>query len=230
MTQAELTQFGKRLKELRLKNNLSEKELAKAYVRKKGIVQLKSGTIEAWEKGEQKPNNKNIEILADILCVTKEELLGTIEIKKTPKGYVQPLIKEYLSRYDGEPIWCERTINSGEYALIDITNNVLRFSDGTILPIHKINFKIKRCPAPFSFGVDATATPITRMKIETYKKLWVEPCGGDYLLRQRLKGWYERDFDWNGVKNAAGVRFSYCDYGVTWLGYEEPIEYEEENK
>ncbi len=228
MTQAELTQFGKRLKELREKNNLSEKELAKAYVRKKGIVQLKSGTVEAWEKGEQKPNHTTLEILSDILCVSEDELLGTIEIKKAPQGYNQSIMKEYLNCYDGEPIWCERTINGGEYALVDISNNVIRFSDGTTLPIHKINFKIRRCPAPFSFGVDASATPITKMKIETYEKLWVEPCGGSYLLRQRLKGWYDRDFDWNGVKNASGIRFSYRDYGVTWLGYKEPIEYKEE--
>jgi len=62
-----------RLKELRLKEKLTLQQVAKVL----GVSQF---SIIRWEKGETSPNAEKLKMLADLLHVTPNDLLG-VELK-----------------------------------------------------------------------------------------------------------------------------------------------------
>ena len=66
---ADMSLLSKRLKELRIKNNLSQNELAKN-------VNLSQPAINHWELGNRTPNAKAIIALAKYFGVTTDYLLG----------------------------------------------------------------------------------------------------------------------------------------------------------
>lgn len=61
--------FPERLKEMRLKRGLTQKELGEK-------VGVKQNTFTNWEKGKREPNFDNLIKLANILNTTTDELLG----------------------------------------------------------------------------------------------------------------------------------------------------------
>ena len=60
--------FGKKLQELRKKNNYSQEELAE-------LIGVARQTISKWELGETSPDLKQIAILSKTLNVSLEELI-----------------------------------------------------------------------------------------------------------------------------------------------------------
>ena len=61
--------FTKRLKELRQKNNLTQKELS-------DILGISQGSYANWENGKREPSLDNVVKLSKILDTTTDELLG----------------------------------------------------------------------------------------------------------------------------------------------------------
>lgn len=71
--------FGKKLQELRKKNNYSQEELAE-------LIGVARQTISKWELGETSPNLKQATILSKTLNVSLEELINNKqEVKHTNK-------------------------------------------------------------------------------------------------------------------------------------------------
>ena len=65
----EMVDLGNRLKTLRLRKGLSQKELARQ-------VGVTKSTISAYEKGDRKPPYENLVLLARIFHVSTDYLLG----------------------------------------------------------------------------------------------------------------------------------------------------------
>ena len=64
-----MSKFSERLKELRIDNNLSQEQLAKA-------VGLSNTAIVYWENGQRVPNANAVIVLAEYFEVTTDYLLG----------------------------------------------------------------------------------------------------------------------------------------------------------
>lgn len=64
--------FSDRLKELRKKNRLTQKELAEQ-------IGIKQNSYSDWETGKNEPNLENIVKLSKILDTTTDELLGMVK-------------------------------------------------------------------------------------------------------------------------------------------------------
>lgn len=78
----ELVQIGTRIKELRLKRGLKQKELADK-------VQIPYSTFANYENNKREPNQEQIEKIADALGVTSYNLLGI-----STEQLLQPLKNE----------------------------------------------------------------------------------------------------------------------------------------
>ena len=63
--------FGKILKELRTKNDMSQKELADE-------MNIERTKVVRWETGKYEPNLNELEKIADLFNVTADYLLGRI--------------------------------------------------------------------------------------------------------------------------------------------------------
>ena len=75
--------FGDYLKQIRLENDLSQKELA-------AKMKVNNYTISDWERGRTQPRPFDILLLSYVLEVSTDELLGFDDPK------VQEKIKEHL--------------------------------------------------------------------------------------------------------------------------------------
>lgn len=70
--------FPTRLRELRKRKNLTQKELAK-------ILQVSQQTIGSWEVGRAEPNTEVINSIADFFNVTGDYLLGRSDLREPKK-------------------------------------------------------------------------------------------------------------------------------------------------
>lgn len=68
--------FSKKLKELRLKANLTQKEIAES-------LHISQPSYQQWESGRRKPTLTTLEMFSDFFDVSIEELLsdGTVRIE-----------------------------------------------------------------------------------------------------------------------------------------------------
>ena len=68
--------FSKKLKELRLKSNLTQKEIAEK-------LNISQPAYQQWESGRRKPTLTTLEMFSDFFDVSIEELLsdGTVRIE-----------------------------------------------------------------------------------------------------------------------------------------------------
>jgi len=64
-----MSEFGERLREARIKRSMNQKELAER-------INLKQASISQFEKGQRMPTPANIDLLAQILEVPREQLAG----------------------------------------------------------------------------------------------------------------------------------------------------------
>lgn len=69
--------FATRLKELRLANGYSQKQLAEQ-------VEVTAQSVSLWERGPRKPDNKTIGMLCFVLNSNKEYLLGLTDEYRPP--------------------------------------------------------------------------------------------------------------------------------------------------
>jgi len=89
--------FSIRLKELRDKNNLSQKEFAK-------ILNVSTGTVGNWEVGLREPDFKMLIKIADIFNVSCDYMLGRFsggdgDEEKLKNVAVTPVEEEMLSQF-----------------------------------------------------------------------------------------------------------------------------------
>ena len=66
------TKIDKRIKELRLENNLNQTELAL-------LCNVKQSCVSKWERGETFPDAETIILLTEIFKVSADYLLGIID-------------------------------------------------------------------------------------------------------------------------------------------------------
>ncbi len=66
------TQIDKRIRELRLENNLNQTELAL-------LCSVKQSCVSKWERGETYPDPETIILLTEIFKVSADYLLGIID-------------------------------------------------------------------------------------------------------------------------------------------------------
>ena len=76
--------FGARLKELRKRNNLTQKELAEQ-------IGIKQNSYSDWENGKTEPSFENLIKLADLFEVSLDCLLGREQMKVKKRSPAQSL-------------------------------------------------------------------------------------------------------------------------------------------
>lgn len=86
--------FKDRLKQLRLKNKLTQQDIANHF-------QTSPQSYAQWEKGLRKPSAENLQKLADFFNVSTDYLLGQTDIPNSPD--IDTAIDNSVA-YDGAPI------------------------------------------------------------------------------------------------------------------------------
>lgn len=109
--------FSIRLKELRLKHNLSQKEFAK-------ILNVSTGTVGNWEVGLREPDFKMLVKIADIFDVSCDYLLDRYspdgDSGKT-RAFITPAEEEMLSEFRNVG---KRLGAGGQQAIISIARTL----------------------------------------------------------------------------------------------------------
>lgn len=110
--------FPERLKEMRLKRGMTQKELGEK-------VGVKQNTFTNWENGKREPNFDNLIKLAEFLNVSVDKLLGVkIEDNQTAIGMFE-LLEEYLDDQCDNISFLESDYRAGyEQALEDVSEFV----------------------------------------------------------------------------------------------------------
>lgn len=229
--------LSKQLLSLRIAAGISQKDLAVQIAQIMNKPNFRLANISDWETGKRIPREKYLHALAKIYHIEPEYFIQdklddipfTLKRMLPKKLLITP--NENLSFYDGEPIWCEYSeLNKKpEWAIIDGNNRVLRFKDGNILPFSNIDFRIYHAPTPFLYGCTPYSVPLTVEEIKNMDNVWVEMIGGDYIDRQRVKGWYYYNKEINAVerkqKNRICRALPLTSYGETWCAYKNSVDY-----
>ena len=121
-----LNMFSIRLKELRMKNGLSQRELA-------NVFKVSTGTVGNWEVGSREPDFSTIIKLADYFRVSVYYLIGRSDNSTNQvgsKGTEQ--IGESFSTEEKQLIKDYRTLNFACKKLVKQTIETLKNSSGTI--------------------------------------------------------------------------------------------------
>lgn len=119
-----LNMFSIRLKELRMKNGLSQRELANAF-------KVSTGTVGNWEVGSREPDFSTIIKLADYFRVSVDYLIGHSDNSTNQvgaKGTEQ--IGESFSTEEKQLIKDYRTLNFACKKLVKQTIETLKNSSG----------------------------------------------------------------------------------------------------
>jgi transcriptional regulator with XRE-family HTH domain len=89
--------FSKRIKELRILNNLTQKELAE-------LLGISYSAVGQWESGRNTPTAKMLEKIADILKTDVNYLLGTETVQQSllEKRLIQAGLKDKLNNLTPE--------------------------------------------------------------------------------------------------------------------------------
>lgn len=91
MVSANRKKFGQRLRSLRDKRNLTQKELAKVF-------NLSESAIGMYERGEREPSLEVLEGFADYFEVSLDYLAGKVDYPK--KTVLTPDLIDYLEKQD----------------------------------------------------------------------------------------------------------------------------------
>lgn len=109
--------LSKRLKQLRLSNNLTQTEMAK-------ILGTSQPSYQKWEKGVRTPTPKNLEKIANFFNTSVDYLLGKTDIKNNSdidEEALEQSLKKSIG-FNGKPPTDEE-IQNMKSALIDYLKN-----------------------------------------------------------------------------------------------------------
>ncbi len=115
--------FSLKLKELREKKGVSQRDVAEA-------LKISKGSIGMWESTDRIPNAKQLNLLADFFGVSVDELLGRDEI--TPEERAQgarETIKKSITPIEDEMLYAFREVEKklgvkGQRAVIDVAESM----------------------------------------------------------------------------------------------------------
>ncbi|HEM9612232.1 TPA: helix-turn-helix domain-containing protein [Streptococcus agalactiae] len=109
--------FPERLKELRKKSNLTQKDMAEYF----GTSQP---SYQAWESGKRNPNSESLDKIANFFNVSTDYLLGNTNIKNTnmiDEAKLDKAINDSLG-FNGKPATLEEKENMKEVLRIYLEN------------------------------------------------------------------------------------------------------------
>lgn len=118
-----IMKFSLKLKELREKKGVSQRDVAEA-------LKISKGSIGMWESTDRIPNAKQLNLLADFFGVSVDELLGRDEI--TPEERAQgarETIKKSITPIEDEMLYAFREVEKklgvkGQRAVIDVAESM----------------------------------------------------------------------------------------------------------
>lgn len=167
-------------------------------------------TASNWETGQKQPTLERVTKIAEILGVSIAYLLGVDE----QVAWTEPISMDTLYIMHRRPVW----LQSYGWALVNIVEKVLVFSDKSTVGFDAINEPIYAVPPAFALGLRGAGTPLDPDKITNLKRVWVEPVTPDVELGAELRGWYM--LHGRLVQNEYGNRFYLDTYGAKWLAFE----------
>lgn len=237
LTDDERLLVGQRIKELRTKNEMTQNDLGINFAKFLGRdKKFRYSTICGWENGNV-PRQKTLYLLADFFNIEPsyfflEEASMTQSVLS---GHFVPVkkVKEQLRMYDGLPVWCSFKEESnvslcGKWGMVDVQAGVIIFSSRNYVSFENINFDIYRQPVQFSYALESNGTPLSLSILKKKKKVWIEPLNGDFETRQHSKGFGQYNKTLNIVALDNGLNYSLDSYGVAFLAFEDPCDYEKE--
>ena len=223
-----------RLKELRKQHNMSQDEFAIAFSKFIKRKPYRRSTVSTWETNKTPPKNI-LKQIAAFYGIPYNEIVTDEEPEETIDMENSVVVKaDDLWKYDHEPVWClfhescGGYDNYGRWGLIDASSKKIIFSASHNIPFHNINFKMYRRPLPFSFPADAISRPLSVKEVALRKKIWIEPIGGDYQMRQMTKSWGKYQKATDSILCDTGIFYPMQMYGKSFLAFSEPCEYKEQ--
>ena len=100
--------------------------------------------------------------------------------------------------------------------MVNTEENMLRFSDGSLLPLADAA-RVYAIPPAFAIAAAPTGMPLQKIELSEYDSVWVEPISTDTALRRELRGWYRVEDRY--AENEVGQRFYFDFYGAKWLAF-----------
>lgn len=199
--------ISKRIFYLRTKRNMTQSEFAAAlaaYIHKDH--QFRYSTVSNWENGHP-PRQKMLFCIADFFQVPPETFYLTEDgsfpknsahfVKVSSANDTEEEICRKLAQFDGQPVWCalgggEMNLGAvGKWGLVCLEYRSIIFSVTNIVSFSKINFPVYKRPIQFEYAFESCGDSLTADEVKRSRKVWLEPLGGDYSLRQRMKGFGE---------------------------------------
>ena len=238
LSQDEKEIVGKRIRELRIKAGMTQSDIAEAFANYLGREKkFRYSTICGWEKGNI-PRQKTLYDLADFLGISPSYFMldkSSLGQNITEERMIKiKKVSEQLKMYDGLPVWCsfidQNEIGSlcGKWGIVDMYEKKIVFSSTSVVRFDDINFQIYRQPIQFSYSIEATSEPLSLSVLMKRKKIWVEPLNGSYETRQLAKGYGTVNKALNLIVMDNGIHYSIKNYGVSFLAFDDPCDYEPE--
>ncbi len=237
-TALEKEEIGEKIAILRKKMGYTQSELGQLFAEFIGRKEpYRYTTVCTWEAGTKLPSEKILYDLANFFCIEPKEFYLDVSsaqhiISQSETSLSQKEL-EFGKLYDGMPVWCsyERMGNNsfvGKWGIVDATNRCIVFSSNQAVRFSNINFEVYRKPVQFEYSLEAKGHALSPSKVKTKKRVWVEPLGGTYDARQLSKGYgtYNRMNDSVMLDN--GLIYPLGMYGVTFLAFSDPCDYDEE--
>lgn len=169
-------------------------------------------TLSAWEGERKNPSVDSLIRMSELYEVSVDFLLGLPESRYHRADLLQPIPIEALPAFHESPVF------SPDYgwAMVNAEENMLRFADGSLLPLVDAT-RVYAIPPAFTAAAVPTGMPLQKTELSEYNSVWVEPISTDTALRRELRGWYHVGDRY--VENEVGQRFYFDFYGAKWLAF-----------
>lgn len=222
---------GQRLKLLRIRRNLSQKdfsELFSTFIGRKAGEAMALMTISNWETGKKLPTTATLRQLCSFYEVTSDYLLGLSDdgpgdddnpLPKKQQSPSELLEIQYLElpKYDGKPVFISATNYefAPQWALVNWSNHYLATATFHI-PISP-DFKYSIATPPELITVQDYSRHFISLKdVLRLDYVYIESLSLDPGLKAAVSGWYHHLPGKKGLINDRGITLSYEGINVAY--------------
>lgn len=220
-------QFSKNLKMARMENGISEKDLA-YRLNREGETDVTAALVSRWEKGSRLAPVRMIPVIAGILGVSPDWMIGVSKKKRNRKENCRNdmdmeqsgIRAEDLYLYRGEPVWVrtgDKNSKEGFWGMVSEKDDSILTADNRSIPFYRITGDVFRTPVPFIKISGSAKRPVSLQELFTHETILAE-CIGPYEKRLATFGWYSRSADYRHYGNG-NMKFFVKDYAVKWIAY-----------
>lgn len=225
--QNELTKVMKeRIKEIRIKKGLSQREFADEFSKViERDAKISVSCVSSWEIGQKRPSYELLIALASFGEVSVEYLLGISDQKNSNRNkafemseYVVEIPAKNLLNYDGKPIFLE--VPGEEQKRWGIYNHEERaFHCKTeTIPVNNVIRFFAAAPEAWPSHKQQNKRLNYKM-FQNASRFWIEYENDDAFIAQKYSGWYRHTEDHSAIINEEGNILPYQAFDIHYKVY-----------